>query len=212
MKKVNLKDVDISDLYEFMEYGSMENAPEHIRDYVVLLDKVRGMHLRIDRFGNPEAIIRHLITIEKLPRVKAKKIYQEALEYFYADSHISKTAYRNIYGDKLDMMINFAMQTVKDVSDAAKVVKMIADAAKVRGLDEPDKEELPEELFNTPIKIYTADAASLGLPVANRSKLKEMIETLPDLTEKERTRMLQEADIDGLFKFFQHEQEDPRKT
>ncbi|OIQ22039.1 MAG: hypothetical protein BM557_01280 [Flavobacterium sp. MedPE-SWcel] len=211
MKKEKLEDIDIHDLYEFMEHGSMQNAPDKIREYVELLDKVRGMYLRIDRYGSPDAIIKHLITIEGLSRLKAKKIYEETLEYFYCDSHVSKAAYRNIYADKIDKMINFSMLTVKDPSDAAKVVKMVVDAANVRALDEPDKEELPEELFNQPIKVYTADAASLGLPVANRSKLKELIESLPELTEKERQRMMQEADIDKTFKMFPNDEEDPRK-
>jgi hypothetical protein len=208
---MNIDDVDIHDIYDFMENGTPANAPAHIVKYLDLLDKARGMHLRIDQFGSSEAIIKHLMVSDNLSRYKAKQLYNEALEYFYCDNTISKTAYRNIYADKIDKMINFSMQIAKDVSDAGKVVKMIVDAAKVRALDEPDKEELPDELFKQPIKLYTADAKSLGMPETNRNQLKAFIENMPELTEKEKQRLLQEADITP-FKIFPNEQEDPRKS
>jgi hypothetical protein len=208
---MNINDVDIHDIYDFMENGTVANAPAHIIRYLDLLDKARGMYLRIDQYGSAEAIIKHIMTSENLSRYKAKQVYNEALEYFYCDKVVSKMAWRNIYADKIDMMINFSMQIAKDVSDAQKVVKMVVDAAKVRGLDEQDKEELPDELFKQPVKVYTADAKSLGLPEVNRVKLKEFFENMPELTEKEKQRMLQEADIIP-FKLFPDEQEDPRKS
>lgn len=208
---MNIDDVDIHDVYEFIEHGNLDNAPAKIRDYVVLLDKVRGMYQRIDRFGNPESILKHLMQFEGLSRYHAKKVYEDALEYFYCDSTISKKAWRNIYADKIDMMVNFSMQLVKDLSDAQKVVKMIVDAAGVRQLHVEDKEELPDEIFQAPIKIYTSDAAALGMPKVNRVELKAFIDKLPELTEKEKNRLLQEADI-LPFKLFADEQEDPRKS
>lgn len=208
---MTINDIDINDIYDFMEHGNPANAPDHIVKYLELLDKVRGMYLRIDRFGNKEAVIKHLMIHDELSRRKANQLYNETLEYFYCDTTISKSAWRNIYADKIDMMINYAMQSVKDVSDGLKVVKMVVDAAKVRGLDEPDKEELPEELFNQPIKVYTSSAKDLGLPVANRNRIKELIEKMPDLTEKEKNRLKSEADVID-FKLFPNEQEDPRKS
>lgn len=208
---IDITDVDIHDVYDFMENGTTSNAPGHIVKYLDLLDKARAMHLRIDQYGSAESIIKHFMVAEKLSRFKAKQIYNEALEYFYADKVVSKLAWRNIYGDKTDMLINMAMQLVENVSDAAKVVKMIVDAANIRGVNEPDQEELPEDLFKQPVKLYTADAESLGLPKVDRTKLKEFFNALPELTEKERQRMLQEADIIP-FKLFPNEQEDPRKS
>lgn len=208
---VSLDDVTLDDIYNFMEHGDMQKAPEHIRDYVLLLDKVRGMYKRIDRYGNPDAIIKHLVTIEGLDRMTAKRIYNEALEYFYCDNTISKAAWKNIYAEKMDMMINFAMLIAKDVNDAQKVVNMSKQAAEVRETHKEDKEELPDELFLPPVKVYTADAESLGLPKVNRNKLKEFVENMPELTEKEKVRLLSEAGITP-FKLFLNEQEDPRQS
>ena len=71
-------------------------APQEIVDYLDLMDKIRGMHLRIDRYGGKDAIVNHLMKVEGLSRYLANKAYNQAMEYFYADNDISKEAWRNI--------------------------------------------------------------------------------------------------------------------
>lgn len=209
--KISLDQVDIKDIYDFMERGDVNNAPIHIVEYLELLDKVRGMMLRIDNFGSKEAVVKHLILVDKLSRYKANQVYDEAIEYFYSDSKISKQAWRTLYADKADKALNFAMLQMRDVSDASKVAKMSQEIAILRGVNEPDKEELPEELFQRPFVVYSTDSETLGLPKANRTVLAEFIDSLPELTEKERIRIKREAEILPI-KVFENEQEDPRKS
>lgn len=209
--KINIDQVDIKDIYDFMERGNVNNAPIHIVEYLELLDKVRGMTLRIDKFGSKEAVVKHLILVNKLSRYKANQVYDEAIEYFYSDSTISKQAWRSLYADKAEKALNFAMLQMRDVNDASKVVKMAHDIAILRGINEPDKEELPDELFLKQFVVYLTDAETLGLPKANRNVLAEFIDSLPELTEKERIRIKQEAEILPL-KVFVDEQENPRKS
>lgn len=198
-----------------METGNPSNAPAHIVAYLDLLDMVRGMFLRMDKWGSKEAIIKHLMvsSSHKLSRYKAMQVCDESQEYFYRDSQISKAAWKNIYADKIDKMINFAMLTVKDVNDAQKVVKMCVDAGVLRAVNEPDKDELPAEIFQAPFVVYTWDSEALEMPKVNRQKLAEMIDAYPELTEKEKIRIKQEALIPGYkLKLFPNEQEDPRKS
>ncbi|WP_035108750.1 hypothetical protein [Flavobacterium denitrificans] len=208
---MNINDISLEHIYDFMEKGSVNNAPDFIVDYLELLDKVRGMFLRIDQFGSKESIVKHLMLVDKLSRYKASQVCDEAQEYFYNDCKISKKAWRNIYAEKAEKMINFAMLTVKDVNDAQKVVKMLLDNFDLRGGNEPDKEELPEGIFQPPFVVYSADAEFLGLPKVNRTLLSEMIDKFPELTEKEKVQIKREALILPL-KVFPDEQEDPRKS
>nr|WP_317631393.1 hypothetical protein [uncultured Flavobacterium sp.] len=208
---MTIYDVDLQDIYDFMENGNPKNAPAHIVEYLDLLDMVRGMYLRIDKYATKEAVVKHLMVAKDLSRYKANAVYDEAMQYFYCDSKISKKAWRNIYAEKAEKMINFSMQTVQDVSDAQKVVKMLLDASKIRGLDEPDEQELPEDVFRAPFVVYTADAEMLGLPMVDRRKLEQIIESVPDLTEKEKQQIKREAQILPI-KVFPNEQEDPRKS
>jgi hypothetical protein len=210
---MTIDQVNLRDIYDFMETGNPKDAPEHIVVYLDLLDTVRSMFLRINEFGSREAIIKHLMVSSKhkLSRYKASQVCDEAQEYFYSDSKISKAAWKNIYAEKVEKMINFAILTVKDVNDAQKVVKMLLDASVLRGVNEPDKEELPAEIFQAPFVVYSCDAEFLGMPKANRQKLSEMIDKLPELTEKEKIQIKREA-LALPLKVFPNEQEDARKS
>lgn len=210
---MTIDQVNLHDIYDFMETGNPQNAPLHIVEYLDLLDMVRGMFLRIDIYGSKDVIVKHLMTTKKLSRYKAMQVCDEAQEYFYADSKISKSAWKNIYADKMEKMINFAMLRVNDVNDAQKVVKMLLDASVLRGVNEEDKEELPPEIFQAPFVVYTWDTEALDMPKVNRQKLSEMIDKFPEITEKEKIRIKQEALIPGFrLKIFPDEQENPRKS
>ena len=209
---MTINEISLDHIYDFMEKGNLNNAPEEIVLYLELLDKIRGMFLRIDVFGTKESIVKHLMLVDKISRYKAMQLCDEAQQYFYSDSKISKQAWRTIYAEKAEKMINFAMQTVKNPTDAAKVVKMLLDVAELRGINLPDQEELPAELFQPPWVIYSADAEFLGLETkANRHRLAEMIDAFPELTEKQRVQIKREAQILPI-KVFPNEQEDGRKS
>ena len=209
---MTINEISLDHIYDFMEKGNLNNAPEEIVLYLELLDKIRGMFLRIDVFGTKEAIVKHLMLADKISRYKAMQLCDEAQQYFYSDTKISKQAWRTIYAEKAEKMINFAMQTVKNPTDAAKVVKMLLDVAELRGINLPEQEELPAELFQPPWVIYSADAEFLGLETkANRHRLAEMIDAFPELTEKQRVQIKREAQILPI-KVFPNEQEDGRKS
>ena len=209
---MTINEITLDHIYDFMEKGNLNNAPEEIVLYLELLDKIRGMFLRIDVFGTKEAIVKHLMLVDKISRYKAMQLCDEAQQYFYSDTKISKQAWRTIYAEKAEKMINFAMQTVKNPTDAAKVVKMLLDVAELRGINLPEQEELPAELFQPPWVIYSADAEFLGLETkANRHRLAEMIDAFPELTEKQRVQIKREAQILPI-KVFPNEQEDGRKS
>ncbi len=191
---MTIDNIDLQDIYEFMEKGSVSNAPPEIVHYLELLDKVRGMMLRIDQFSNDEAIIKQLLLVDGLSRYKAAKVIDEAREYFYKDTAVSKKAWRNIYAQKAEKMLHFAMLSVKDAKEAIAVIKSIRDLVDIRGLNEPEQEELPDELFQRPMKLYSLDASiSEFTSPADRNKLAKFIDELPELTEREKERIKQEA-------------------
>lgn len=207
-----IDNVTLDDIYRFMETGNPDNAPIEIVAYLEVLTRVHGMILRIDKFGSREAVIKHLTVGEKISRLKASQLYSEAIEYFYVDKEVSKKAWANFYASIIDQEINFIRQTKKDSSDSKRVAELAKIAAEMRGVYNEDKEELPPEIFQKQNVIYTTNIADLGLPKVDRNRIKEMIDTkFGQLTEKERQRLYQEADIIP-FKALPNEQEDPRKS
>lgn len=212
-----INDVTIDDIYDFIESGNPDNAPEHIVEYLELLTRVDGMIRRIDKFGSKNAVVKHIVLVEKLfghklSYYKASKIYNEALEYFFNDVEVSKKAWRNFYANIIEQEINFARQIKKDTQDSKRIVDMAKTAAELRGVFDEDKEELPDELFRKPFVVYSTKVEELGLPKVDRNRLKEMIDTkIPDLSEKEKLRIYQEADI-VPFEVFPNVEKDPRKN
>lgn len=208
---MNIEDVTLDQLYEFMERGNIANAPQKIVDYLTMIEKVRGMLTRIDLYGNRDAVVKHLKLHDKMSDFKANQIINETIQYFYVENAISRDAWRNLYAEKMDKVINYAMRSIKDVSDASKVVKMLLDVSILRQVNEPDKEILPDHFFEKPINLLSLDANIFEFGKANRQGLEDFIDKLPELTEKERIRIKQEAMLLPL-KIFPDEHEDARKS
>lgn len=209
-----LTDYNLEHLYEWIEEGQHGNVPETFVQYVNLLDKIRGMMLRHDIYGSKEAIIKHLITFEpdlKGNRLKANQFYNETVEYFYADTEISKGAWRNLYADDLDKAYNLALALAENTGDIEKATKIKERAAKMRGLDKEAPVQFPDEALQKPFKIYTMEMDKhFELPNEDRKAIELWIdENTKDLPAKAIERIKQEAQILPV-KIFQDE-EDPRK-
>lgn len=213
MARINLQDIELDQIYDFIENGISEESkiPKEIADYLEMMDKVRGMHLRIDKYASKDAIVNHLIKVDGLSRYLASKLYDQTVEYFYCDNRVSKSAWRNVYAELLMKVIVFAIEKAKDTADAAKIGRMILDLGKLRQLDQPDKEDLPVELFQRPFKLYTTDAEALGMGKVDRAKLAEFIDSFDELSEAEKIQIKREAQILPV-KVFLDAEEDPRKT
>lgn len=212
VSRVSLEDISLQDIYEFMEYGSPKNAPTHIVEYLELLDVTRSLTNRIDQFATKEAVLKHLMVHKRLSRYKADKIYEEAIEYFYVDKIASKQARRNMLAQKMEKALNFAMLTMKDASDAKKVVEMAREIGQMWEVHVPDEKELDESIFQKPVKLFSFDPAMLEYGGANREKIAALIDAIPDITDKEKDRIKQEALVKLPIKIWQDEQEDIRKN
>lgn len=204
-----IKGVTLNDCYEFVDSGSDE-MPEELVVYFDLMDKVRSMHNRAVEYGTKESILKHLIKVDGLSRHIATKVYYDALEYFYSSAQLSQQAQRNVYADQIDRMIAIATPFVKDDQGAKRVVSMLMDAWKARGLDKEQPQDVPEDWFKKQMVLYTTDALKAGLDPINRLELAKTIDVIPDLTEKEKKLLRQEALIEDVI-IFPDVKENPRK-
>lgn len=205
------KEIDLSDIYDFVENGNPDNVPQGIVEYLELLNKVYGMTNRTDKFGSKQMIVKHLVKADGLSHYKASKLYNESIEYFYNEVGISKNALRNFYASIMEKAMNFSIETMKDASDGKKIADMAKMIAETKGAFDEEPEVLSPELFRTPFIIYSCDADFLGLPKVDRNRLGSQIDAYPELSEKERVHIKREAGILPI-KIFPNEQEDARKA
>ena len=121
----DLRDISLDEIYDFIENGIASEQNSEIMEYMLLMEKVRGMMLRIDKYPSKNAVINHLTKVNKYSPPFARKVYSQAVEYFYSDTIISKAAWRNVYAEQMEKVVSFAIGAMKDTSDASKVAKMI---------------------------------------------------------------------------------------
>ena len=67
-------------------------------------------------------------------------------------------------------------------------------AWKVKQLDKEDpvKHEQPKD---KPIKVYTTDSNMIGIPSIDRTLLAQQIDSIPDISERDRERLKRDANI-----------------
>lgn len=89
-----------------------------------------------------------------------------------------------------------AAQTVllssKNSKDMEVYGNLMIQAWKVKQLDKPDKIKR-QEIKEKDIKVYTLDSNLIGVPSIDRQELAAQIDSIPDLTERERNRLKRDA-------------------
>ena len=126
-----------------------------------------------------------------IARIKANRLYYDSLNFFFSDNEVKQKAWETVYATHLDNLAYFAIET-NDIDTARRC---FLDAAKMRGVGREEKAELPEEMFNRPVVIYTLDPKKVGIEPASRRELGHFIDNLPDISERERIRVKKDAGI-----------------
>lgn len=214
MAKYNLDTISLDDLYRFMGKGSILHVPEEIMYYLELLEKIYSMMRRIDKFGSREVIVKHLIVSEKakgneISKYKATQLYYDTLEYFYADTKVSKEAYRNMLADKLEKILNVALVTYSDAGDLKNIAALSKELRLLKQLDKEDPKI--EEENRKPLTVFSINPEDVGIESIDRKELIEFVDNIPNMNEKMREKVLQDASI-KMPKLLQNEQEDPYKS
>lgn len=128
---------------------------------------------------------------------RASEMYDEAVTLFYTDRNIEKKALRNMYADQLDEAALIVRDNAESSKDWEVYGNLIDKAARMRELDKPDPEKLDKEIYLKPLRYYSLDPASVGLPTINRQELANQIEAL-EIPEREKARLKQEASLENI--------------
>lgn len=182
--------IEFERLQEYIENGRQGDMPEEMVTYLEQLDIVRG---QLNRSKSKEYIINLLKAAPyNLSDYLARKRYIDAINFFYLDTEIKKQAWRNLYADKLEKAANVVLMSATTAKELDIYKNILLAAANMRGLNEAEKEELPAELYQRPIKVYTNDVKVLDIPQVSRIELLKMIDSY-EIPEVEKERLKGEA-------------------
>ncbi|KFF26851.1 hypothetical protein [Chryseobacterium vrystaatense] len=200
---MNLDDIELDDLLEWLEFGDPKNVPPKIAAYMLMLEKVWGMYKRMFEFPNIESIISHLIIVDNLQRFQAKKYVTDALTYFASENQLSKKTWKELISDKMVKSFAMAIRIAKNSKDVYYSVLILREAANVLDLDKDEAGEMEEDLMKQ-IQILTTDIKMFGEEPIDRRELGAFIDGLPDVPEKIKAAAKDEVDKFPL-KFLNYE-------
>lgn len=182
----------VDQLRQLIEHGKPGNIPAEAVRQIELMEVVRSMY---SKYETKTMIINTLMSpVYGVSRNMANKIFVDALNYFYSDNKIKSEAWRQIYANKLEDLAAYALAC----DDIAQSRRCLKDAAQMRGVFDEKVQEIPDELRQRPIVIYTINPEQLGLARANRQELAKMIDEIPDINDSDRKRVKRDA---GVFEF-----------
>jgi hypothetical protein len=181
--------IDYNALQHFISTGNSKSMPENLVAYLELLELVRGLY---SKYETRDFIINTLMSpAYGMSRQRSLQIYYDMLNFFYSDNAVKQKAWENIYADHLDKLAYYAL----DKEDIETARKCFNDAAKYRGVGQLEKNEIPPEMLQRPVIIYTINPEKVGIPAASRRELSEFIDNLPEISERERVRVKRDAGV-----------------
>jgi len=178
------------DLRQYVTTGKPGQLPQELIKYLDVLELCRSM---FDKYYDREVIIKTLMTpTYNLTRYTASRMVSDMLNFFYANNTVKQEAWQEIYAQRFDKLAELALFGKDDI-DLARVCW--AEAAKARGIDKPKPREIPPEFYQKKVIIYSSDPELFGIERADKTKLAALIDEIPDISTKERTRLKRHSGV-----------------
>lgn len=196
--RINFDKIDSHQIERILSTGDLDSLTPEEREYFNYMELVRGLRARMLLPGGKRIVTKagiiKLLKSEKygLSDWMARRVYADALNFFYSEDDVRPRAWANLYAEKLDKMADMAIA----LGNLREAKSFIAEAAKLRGCFDEDAPEIPQELLNPKTAIiYTADAESMGANRADRKELEAFIDAIPDIPEMSRQRIKEDAGV-----------------
>mgnify|MGYP006995946125 FL=1 len=194
-------------LQDYIASGcTMELTADEL-DYYNTLYALVGINRK---YGKDNAVAFLMHEPFNVERMRARKMYSEAINLFYLNDTIENNAHRNLMYDNLMKAAQVVLQNAVSSKDMEVYGNLNIQAAKIKQLDKPDPVK-PKEIDEKPIKIYDLNPEAVGLDAANRQILAAQIDSV-DLPEREKVRLKRDANIVDIdFEEMLNDQEEKTK-
>lgn len=178
-------------LQDYLASGfAMELTDEELNYYNALYALI-GIQRK---YGKDNAISFLMHEPFQVKRARAREMYNEAINLFYADDSIENNAHRNLMFDNLQKAAQVVLTTARTSKDMDVYGNLLTQAAKIKQLDRPDPEKR-QAVKDKNIKIYMLDTQAVGIPQVDRQQLAAQIDSIQDISERERVRIKRDANV-----------------
>lgn len=181
-------------LQDHIQGGSKETLSDDEQKYLDVLYLLNSLRRK---YGKENAIAFIQRPPNKIPYRKAREMYDEAINLFYADDGIEKQAHRNAMFEEMRAAANVVLKTAESSKDMEVYGDLMTKAYKMKALDTVDPPRIPEGMYKKPLKIYSLNPGAIGLRSEDRKALAERIDNL-EISDTEKNRIRQEAGVDKV--------------
>lgn len=189
MNILDFEDTSYEQLQSWIESGKSKGMPDGLVNYLQAIELVRTMY---DKYSQKKFIIKTLMLPPySLSEYRAQKLFNESINFFYANNEIKREAWAHVYADKLDKIALLAIES----DDYQTAQKCTSEAVKLR-MGEKAIQNIPKGLLDRRVIIYTLKPEDVGFPKVNRIQLNQFIDNLPDISNIERVRLYRDGMTD----------------
>lgn len=178
-------------LQDYIASGCTMELMNDELDYYNALYAIVGLNRK---YGKENAIAFLMHEPFNVERMRARLMYSEAINLFYLNDTIENDAHRNMLFDDLMKAAQVVLNNAISSKDMEVYGNLKTQAAKIKQLDKPDPVK-PKEIDAKPIKVYDLDPSAVGLPSANRPLLAAQIDSIQNISVKEKIRLKRDANI-----------------
>jgi len=180
-----------------LKTGSLANLPQEYQEYYSIMEKVRGLRAKSSFNGKiitKAGIIKLLKNTHDLTDQQARKVFDDSINFFYAQENVKPEAFANLYADKLDEAAIIALHS----NQLETFERLTMSAAKLRGCFEKKTPEIPEEMYLKQTVIYTTSPEDVGLKPEDKKEVERMLDALPDIPAIKMNRVKADAGVKGF--------------
>ncbi len=186
MNSSAFENISLEKLQAVIERGKEELIDPELAQYLSYLEVARCL---FSKFKTKEFIINTLTSIPyQLSKYQAKKVLDDSINFFNLNNTVKREAWFTVYADRID---NLALLAIA-ADDYDVALKCWNDAVKLR-LQAIHQESLLDKLKDKKRILYSVDPKIFGLKDVNRNNLAKLIDSLPDISEDDRTRLHRDA-------------------
>lgn len=182
------------ELQDHIQSGSKGDLSDEAIKYLDVLFLLNGLNRK---YGKEHAISFIQSKPFKISYRRARMMFDESINLFYTDDNIEPKAHKNMLYDKMLSAAAVVLATADCPKDMEVYSDMIFKAYKIKGLDQPEPQKIPEELYKKPFKIYSLNPATIGLPEADRNELGSLIDGM-EVSNDDAIRLKRDAQVESI--------------
>lgn len=178
-----------NELQDYIASGSKKVLSPDEEQYLNALHTMNSMRRK---YGRERTISFFQKPPYSVSYYRARQMFDECVNLFYADENADRQALRNMMAEELLISAEVVRQTAKSAKDLEVYASMVEKAYKMKGLDKPEAPKVPDALYSKPIKIYSLDSRQINLEPVDRKALASRIDGM-EIPENEKNRIKRDA-------------------